>query len=44
VNLIEALCHGPEFRGQVNSHDRAGGISYSSFDALNRTVDSIAKL
>jgi WD40 repeat protein len=31
LNLIEALCHGPEFRGQVDSHDRAGGNSYSSF-------------
>jgi hypothetical protein len=31
LNLIEALCHGPEFWGQVNSHDRAGGNSESSF-------------
>jgi hypothetical protein len=31
LNSIEALCHGPEFRGQVNSHNRAGGNSYSSF-------------
>jgi len=30
LNLIEALCHGPEFRGQVDSYDRAGGNGYSS--------------
>jgi hypothetical protein len=31
LNLIEALYHGPEFRGQVNNYNRAGGNSYSSF-------------
>ena len=31
LNLIEALCYGPEFREQINNHDKAGGNSYSSF-------------
>jgi hypothetical protein len=30
LNLIEALCYGPKFQGQVDSHDKAGGNSYSS--------------
>jgi hypothetical protein len=31
LNLLEALCYGPEFRGQVDSYNRAGGNSYISF-------------
>jgi hypothetical protein len=31
LNMIEALYHGPEFRGQVNCQNRTGGNSYSSF-------------
>ena len=31
LNLIEALCHGPKHREQVDSHDRVGGNSYSCF-------------
>jgi hypothetical protein len=43
-NLIEAICHGSEFRGQVDSHNRAGGNALAAFDALNWTINSIAKL
>jgi hypothetical protein len=44
LSSIEALCHGPEFQGQVDSHHRAGGIGTAAFDALNRKIDSIANL
>jgi hypothetical protein len=30
LDLMEALCHGPEFRGQVNKHDRARGYTYNN--------------
>ena len=31
MDLIEALYHSPEFRGQVDNYNRARGNSYSSF-------------
>jgi hypothetical protein len=31
LSLLEALFHSPEFHGQVDGYDRAGGNSYSSF-------------
>jgi hypothetical protein len=44
LNLIEALYHGPEFRGQVNSYNKARGNSSAAFNALNKSIDSIVKL
>jgi hypothetical protein len=44
LNLLEVLCYSPEFRGQVDSHDRAGVIATAAFDAFNGTLDSIVKL
>jgi hypothetical protein len=44
LNLLKVLYYSPEFREQVNSHDRAGVIVIVAFDALNGTLDSIVKL
>jgi hypothetical protein len=44
LNLIEALCHGPEFQGQSKALIEQEVIAIAAFNALNRTIDNIAKL
>ena len=44
MNLIEALYYVPEFRGHVNSYNRVKVIAIVAFNAINRKINSIAKL
>jgi hypothetical protein len=44
LNFIEVLCHGPKVWRQVNIHDRVGGDTTIAFNAINKAIDSIAKL
>lgn len=43
LNIVGALCKGTEFRGQVDSHNMAGGIATAALGALNKRVDGMAK-
>ena len=41
LNLIQSLCHGPEFWRQVESHNIAGVIaiiSFIVFNSVSRTI------
>jgi len=46
LNLVEALFYSSEFRKYIDNHYKPGGVIVviAAFDALNRKIDSIAKV
>jgi hypothetical protein len=44
LDLIEALCHEPELWGRSIVIIEQGAIARVAFDAINGTINSIAKL